>query len=120
MENILAMDDSDQEGRDKEGNVLNKEQLRSMENNAIKGTKKDKKRKRMENDGRKLETDSDVNSEDIDADSEGDEDNMAKKKGAKTEEPDKEHKPMRKTVDEIKKGQFLGEKYGHFKIGTYV
>lgn len=27
---------------------------------------------------------------------------------------------MVKTQDQIKKSQFLGEKYGHFKIGTYL
>ena len=64
------MSDSDAEGIDKEGNTLNKDQLRKMEENAVKGTKKDKKRKRLENKGQKLETDSDVNSEDIKADSE--------------------------------------------------
>jgi hypothetical protein len=30
------------------------------------------------------------------------------------------HAPLVKTQDEIKKSQFLGEKYGHFKLGSYV
>ena len=28
--------------------------------------------------------------------------------------------PLQKSKDEIKKSLFLGEKYGHYKIGTYV
>jgi len=51
LENLLNMSDSDAEGIDKEGNTLNKDQLRKMEENAVKGTKKDKKRKRLENKG---------------------------------------------------------------------
>lgn len=35
-------------------------------------------------------------------------------------EQSKEHKPMQKSVMEIKKAQFLGEKYGHYKMGSYV
>ena len=31
MENLLNMSDSDEEGRDKEGNTIDKEQLRRME-----------------------------------------------------------------------------------------
>lgn len=31
-----------------------------------------------------------------------------------------EHKPLVKKAEEIKKSLFLGEKYGHYKIGTYM
>ena len=119
MQNILDMDDSDAEGRDKDGNAVDKIQLRMMEENAVKGNKKDKKRKRLENKGIKLDTDSDVNSDDIQADS-GDENELLgdKKKNKKEEDP--EHKPMKKSPEEIKKSLFLGEKYGHYKIGSYV
>jgi ribosome biogenesis protein BMS1 len=78
----------------------------------------------MENRGVKVETDSDVNSEDIDAES-GDEERegIFKKTGDKKGEKEvkaKEHKPVKKSPDEIKKSLFLGEKYGHYKIGNYV
>lgn len=109
------MSDSDEEGKDKEGKTIDKEQLKKIEANAIKGTKQDKKRKRMENKGLKVDTDSDENSEDIE-DASGDED--LGKKGKKEEEV--KHKDVKKSVDEIRKGMFLGEKYGHYKIGTYV
>ena len=88
-----------------------------MEENTRKGSKEDKKRKRMMNKGHTLETDSDENSEDIDEQS-GDEEKQGVKKKKKEEE--KQHKPVKKTDEQIKKSQFLGEKYGHFKIGTYV
>ena len=120
MENILNMDDSDAEGHDKEGNPLDKEQLRKMEDNATKGSKKDKKRKRMENKGFKLETDSDVNSEDISAGSADENELIGQKKAKKKAEEEPEHKPIKKSIEDIKKGLFLGEKYGHYKIGTYV
>ena len=32
----------------------------------------------------------------------------------------KEHAPLKKTSEQIKKAQFLGEKFGHFKIGCYM
>lgn len=38
----------------------------------------------------------------------------------KKEEPETVNKPLKKTTEEIKKSQFLGEKYGHFKLGCYV
>ena len=119
LENLLNMDDSDEEGRDKSGNTVDKDQLRKMEDNATKGTKEDKKRKRMENKGLKVADDSDENSEDIDAAS-GDEDTLLEKNKGKKKEEVVEHKPVKKDQEEIKKGLFLGEKYGHFKIGTYV
>ena len=48
---------------------------------------------------------------------------MAKEKGkgkGKKEEKVVEHKPIKKTDDEIKRSQFLGEKFGHYKIGIYL
>lgn len=81
MENLLNMSDSDEEGRDKEGNAIDKDQLRKMEQNAYKGTKQDKKRKRMENKGVKVETDSDENSlDEVDGDSDADQENLEKTK----------------------------------------
>lgn len=35
-------------------------------------------------------------------------------------EQSKEHKPVLKDKDEIKKSCFLGVKYGHYKMGSYV
>lgn len=43
------MDESEDEGKDKAGNEIDKDQIRRIEDNARKGTKLDKKRKRMEN-----------------------------------------------------------------------
>ena len=57
-------------------------------------------------------------SEDIDEAS-GGEDQIKDLKSKKKEE-DPEHKPVKKDIEKIKKGLFLGEKYGHYKIGTYV
>ena len=62
--NLLNMSDSDEEGRDKEGNVVDKDQLRRMEDNDRKGTKEEKKKKRMLNKGIKVDTDSDEISQD--------------------------------------------------------
>jgi hypothetical protein len=80
LENLLNMSDSDEEGKDEEGKPMDKDQLRRIEENDRKGTKFDKKRKRMENKGFKVETDSDENSEDVDGES-GDEE----KEGVKSE-----------------------------------
>lgn len=38
----------------------------------------------------------------------------------KKEEKEVENRPVKRTQEEIKKSLFLGEKYGHYKIGTYV
>jgi hypothetical protein len=35
-------------------------------------------------------------------------------------EQSKEHQPLKKSDEQIKKSLFLGEKFGHYKIGTYV
>lgn len=58
-------------------------------------------------------------SEDIDEASGGEEDLKGIKK-SKEKEVTEEHKPVAKDVETVKKGLFLGEKYGHYKIGTYV
>ncbi len=76
----------------------------------------------MENQGQKLETDSDENSEDINASS-GEEEIEGvekKKKEVQLLEQSKEHQPLKKSDEQIKKSLFLGEKFGHYKIGTYV
>jgi len=101
LENLLNMSDSEDEGRDKQGNAIDKEQLRKIEANTVKGTKADKKRKRLENKGHKVVTDSDENSEDID-DASGDEEGLKSKVDAnkkKKEEPEVEHKPVKKTEE---------------------
>lgn len=119
LENLMNMSDSDEEG-DKAQRNAEKDQLRKMEDNSRKGSKLDKKRKRMENKGIKVDTDSDENSEQID-DASGDEAiDKIQKKLEKKEEPETTHKPLKKTAEEIKKSLFLGEKYGHYKIGCYV
>jgi len=59
LENLLNLSDSDEEGKDEDGKAIDKDQLRRIEDNERKGTKFDKKRKRMENKGFKVETDSD-------------------------------------------------------------
>ena len=86
MENLLNMSDSDEEGKDKSGNALDKEQLRKIEANEVKGSKQDKKKKRLENKGIKVDDDSDDNSEDIQES--GDEDTVLKKKKDKKSEQD--------------------------------
>jgi hypothetical protein len=79
LENLLNMSDSDEEGKDQDGKPIDKDQIRRLEDNERKGTKFDKKRKRMENKGFKVETDSDEASEDIDGES-GDEEKFGVKK----------------------------------------
>jgi hypothetical protein len=72
--------------------------------------------------GEKVDDDSDENSEDINEES-GEEEVTgvkAKKKEEEKKADDKGHKPILKTQEEVKKAQFLGEKYGHFKMGSYV
>jgi hypothetical protein len=69
-----------------------------------------------------VQDDSDDNSEDIDEGS-ADEDELLKKKTKKDKKEDDDatnRKDAKKSQDEIKKSLFLGEKYGHYKIGTYV
>jgi len=78
----------------------------------------EKKRKRLENKGVKLETDSDENSEAVSE--EEDSDGEGKKNKEVKMEQSKEHKPILKDKDEVKKSCFLGVKYGHYKMGSYV
>ena len=66
------MSDSEGEGKDAEGVEIDKAQIRRIEDNERKGTKFEKKRKRMENKGLKVETDSDEASEDLNDDSDAD------------------------------------------------
>ena len=49
-----------------------------------------------------------------------DEEGDGTKKAGSKKEVEKEHAPLKKTDLEIKKSQFLGEKFGHFKIGSYL
>ena len=60
--------------------------------------------------------DSDSGSE-IESEKEGDENDGEEKKKIAN---DKGHAPLKKTDQEIKKSLFLGEKFGHYKIGTYI
>ena len=110
---------SDSEGEqkaDKEKRIEDKMQLRKIEENDTKVDKKEKKKKRMESRNEKA-GDSDSGSE-IESEVEGEEGDEKAKKAA--EEEDKGHAPLKKTDEEIKKAAFLGEKFGHFKIGTYI
>lgn len=93
-----------------------------MEQNATKGTKEDKRRKRLENKGIKVDTDSDENSlDEVDGDSDADQANLQKtKQQQEAKESAKEAKPLVKSIEEIKKSLFMGQKFGHYKIGTYV
>lgn len=110
MDNLLNLSDSDGEGRDQEGNTIDKDQLRRMESNATKGTKEDKRRKRLENDGIKVDTDSDENSlDEVDGDSDADQANLQKtKQQQEAKESAKEVKPLVKSREEIKKSLFMG------------
>ena len=126
--NLLNMSDSDEEGRDKLGNAVDKDQLRRMEDNDKKGTKEEKKKKRMLNKGIKVDTDSDENSQDEldkkpdedDPDNENKDKNDKKEKKKPVGPDDIVYKPVQKSLEEIKKGLFMGQKFGHFNIGCYV
>ena len=48
------------------------------------------------------------------------EDEDGEEKTEKDGKKDAGHAPLKKTTEQIKKSQFLGEKYGHYKIGTYL
>lgn len=43
-----------------------------------------------------------------------------KKDGKKKEDAVVEHGALKKTQEELRKVAFLGEKYGHYKCGTYI
>ena len=117
MQNLLNM--SDDEGEvDAEKRKSDKEQLRKLEQNDQKVDKREKKKKRMESRYEKPdESDSGSEFESENEDEEGDQKDKDKK--AKEEES-KGHLPIKKSDEEIRKAQFLGEKFGHYKIGTYV
>ena len=91
--------------------------MRKIEANDTKVDKKAKLKKRMEARNEKpvdSESGSEIESDKEEGDGEGD--NKAKKAA----EESKGHAPIKKSEDEIKKAQFLGEKFGHYKIGTYM
>ena len=112
------MSDSDNE-KDEAGEI-DKEQLRRIEQNDIKTNKKDKRKKRLENQGIKVhDSDSAVSLQGGASDNEASGDDEPTKKKKETEKTP-EHAPLKKTDEEIKKSQFLGEKFGHFKIGSYL
>ena len=115
LENLMNLSDSDNDNEEK----IDKDQLRRIEDQNRKGTKLEKKRKRLENKGIKLKTDSDENSEAVSDEEDSDGAGEKKNKEVKMEQS-KEHKPILKDKEEIKKSQFLGVKYGHYKLGTYV
>jgi len=113
------MSDSDNEETEK----IDKEQLRKIEANDIKVDKKAKRKKRLENMGIKIdESGSEAESSSSNDESGSEEDGEVTKKGSskKKKEVEIEHAPLKKTDLEIKKSQFLGEKFGHFKIGSYL
>ena len=107
VKNLLNMSESEGEDDKK----IDKEQLRKIEENDTKVDKKAKRRKRLEaRDLKEAESGSEIEDEDEEKE-EGDK---------KPESTVKGHAPLKKTPEEIKKSQFLGEKYGHYKIGTYL
>ena len=106
---------SDSEGEnDAKKRKEDKEQLRKIEANDKKTDKKEKRKKRKQTNNEKV-TDSDSGSE-----IESEKENGEEGDGKKTEEVGEDHAPLQKTLEQIKKSQFLGEKFGHYKIGTYV
>jgi len=65
-------------------------------------------------------SDSDSGSE-IGSDAEDEDGNPLTEKDKKAkEEEEKGHAPLKKTDDELRRARFLGEQFGHYKIGTYV
>ena len=112
VKNLLNMSDSEDEAALKDGEKIDKEQLRKIEDNDRKVDKKEKRRKRLENQGIKEEQ----SGSEFDDESEGE----ASGEEKKNEPKEVEHKPLVKKAEEIKKSLFLGEKYGHYKIGTYM
>ena len=111
---------SDSDNEKDEAADIDKEQLRRIEQNDIKTNKKDKRKKRLENKGIKVnDSDSEVSLQGGGSDDEESGDDEPTKKKKETEKTP-EHAPLKKTDEEIKKSQFLGEKFGHFKIGSYL
>jgi len=91
--------------------------LRRLEQNDKKVDKKEKRKKRLE--ARDEKEDGKESGSEIDTDSDGEksENDGAEKKDKKSS---KEHAPLVKTQEELKRSAFLGEKFGHFKIGLYM
>jgi len=114
------MSDSEDEGGNHQITGEDKDQLMKIEENDKKVNKADKKRKRREARGLKDE-DGDKDSElSDDPDSDSEEEKEEDAADAKKIIPDKEHAPLKKTDEQIKKAQFMGEKFGHYKIGCYM
>lgn len=111
------MSDSEDEAALRDGGKIDKEQLRKIEANDRKVDKKEKRRKRLENMGIKEDQSGSEFEDEPKSDADGSGDEGTKKK---EEEKEVEHKSLVKKDDEIKRSQFLGEKYGHYKIGTYM
>jgi hypothetical protein len=99
---------------------VDKEQLRRIEQNDIKTDKKAKRNKRMENRGKKVDESGSEISESEDEEAAEEEGEGILKSDGKKKEKTAEHAPVKKTNEAIKKSQFLGEKYGHYKCGVYI
>ena len=111
VKNLLNMSDSEDEAALKDGEKIDKEQLRKIEDNDKKVDKKEKRRKRLENKGIKEDQSGSEFNDQSDGEASGEE---------KKETKEVEHKPLIKKDEDVKKSLFLGEKFGHYKIGTYM
>jgi len=83
----------------------------------VKVDKKAKRKKRQENEGN-FEQESGSEAEESEEAAEDEDGEVGGKK--QKEKKDPKHAPLKKTKEEIKAATFLGEKYGHFKCGTYL
>ncbi len=111
------MSDSEDEAGLEDGKKIDKEQLRRIEENDHKTSKADKKKKRLENIGIKEEQ----SGSEFEEEKEDDEDKKdGKDAKGKKEEIFPDHKPLKEDRELVKKSLFLGEKFGHFKLGTYM
>jgi ribosome biogenesis protein BMS1 len=113
------MSDSDNDNEQ----AIDKEQLHKIEQNDIKVDKKAKRLKRLANrDIKEAEEGSEAEASESEKEegASADEADAGKKdkKDKKTKEI--EHAPLVKDRDQLKRSQFMGEKFGHFKIGTYM
>ena len=118
VKNLMNMSDSEGE-QDAEKRREDKEQLRKIESNDTKIDKKAKRKKRMEARNEKpgdSDSGSEIESDEDEEGAEGDGTKTADQKKA----DEKGHAPMKKSDDEIRKSRFLGEKFGHYKVGIYV
>ena len=74
----------------------------------------------MENRGKKVdESGSEISESEGEEAAEEEGEGILKSDGKKKEKT-AEHAPVKKTNEAIKKSQFLGEKYGHYKCGVYI